>query len=121
MLVQEVAEAFAAALAEVLVACDVVGKGDLCALGISDINTTVYATAEAFAFAFIEASSTCEAKLCTVDVAVLTEAFAEVVSSAVAWAIEGGCIGTAPSRPCAALPHTQAMHTIVSYWTEPSC
>ena len=38
---QELAIAAATVLSEVVIACDVVGKGGACALGAADINTTV--------------------------------------------------------------------------------
>lgn len=100
---QGLAEAFASALAEVVVACDVEGTGGLCALGNANINTTISAVAETFAFGYAKATRECGENKCEVDAVALGEAVSEAVSSAAASAIAGGCTGLSP--PVAILPH----------------
>lgn len=90
---QELAEAFASALAEAVIACDVVGSGGVCALAAADINATIWAAAEVFALGFASATGTCAVELCEVDALIVTEAIAEVVSSAAASALAFGCAG----------------------------
>ena len=61
------------------------------------------ATARVFAQAFANATSTCKKSLCKVEVDVIAEAVASVLSSAASAAKANVCFGADPS-PAAALP-----------------
>lgn len=89
---KELAVAAAIVLSEVVVACDVVGKGGACAFGANDINTTVTATAQVFATAFANATSTCKKSLCQTDVVVMAEAISTVLTTAASSAQADVCI-----------------------------
>lgn len=89
---KELAIAAAVVLSEVVVACDVVGSGGACAFGANDINTTVSATAQVFATAFLNATSTCAKSLCQTDVVVMADAIQTVLASAASAAQADVCI-----------------------------
>lgn len=122
---EDLAVAFASAFAEAVVACDVVGSGGLCGLAAADINTTIWAAAEVFALGFADATGTCAVELCQVDALIVTEAIAEVVSSAAASALAAGCTGATPNRhfpwslhATAALPPTSCLHSALHFSIE---
>lgn len=58
------------------------------------------AQAEAFAFGFVNATSTCPTALCTVDAEILTEAVNNVLAEAATSAITTGCASAPPLESC---------------------